>query len=289
MFKKQIPLLVIEGLSCLIFGIIFKLAQLPWQHFILGCELILILTILYLAIAWLLFRKQESHKQVIEQLQNEITTLQTQNRQERADLQNYFLLWIHQIKTPLTAAQLLSKDNLILKQELVDIENYTNMALSYLKISNPEVALTLSAVPIDDLLNPLFRKYAPLFVSKHLTLNYKPSNKTVITDSQWASILIEQILSNSLKYTENGSITLDFDSKKQILTIKDTGRGIAASDLPRIFERGFSGVNGRQNQKSTGIGLFLASEIAQRLNVQLNVSSQLNQGTSIQIAFPLTY
>ena len=145
--------------------------------------------------------------------------------------------------------------------------------------------LSISTISIDEVIRPLLKKYATFFISKKLHLDYNPTGKKVVTDSKWLGVITEQVLSNAVKYTpEEGTIRILFE--EDTLTIEDTGIGIAPYDIKRIFERGFSGYNGRVNHQSTGLGLYLSAEIAKRLGVKLSVDSTVGEGTTVRIQIP---
>src|SRR5690606_38400569 len=117
------------------------------------------------------------------------------------------------------------------------------------------------------------------------TLDYQPLKTTVLSDGQWLQILLEQLLSNSLKYTASGSISIYLDpGREQTLIIEDTGAGIRTEDLPKIFNKGYSGLNGRLHEKSTGIGLFLSKKICKRLGHELTIESELGKGTRAAVS-----
>ena len=172
------------------------------------------------------------------------------------------------------------------RQEIVQIDNYTRLALSYLKLLNEASDMTITEVNIDDLIKPLIMKYRIHFIEQHTKIHYQSNDDSILTDAQWTSILIEQILNNALKYARGKDIWIDFDSTSQQLSIKDNGIGISQADLPKIFDKGYSGYNGSLNESSSGIGLFIVKHIAQHLNLNVEVTSDLNKGTQFTISFP---
>ena len=150
---------------------------------------------------------------------------------------------------------------------------------------NHNTDMDISLVNLDDIINPLIKKYAILFISNNIKLEYEKLNVKVITDSKWCMVVIEQLLSNAIKYTKNGIVSISFNEKENYLEIKDNGIGIKDSDLPKIFDKGYSGFNGRQNQKSTGIGLFLVKQILDKLGQKVKLESKLGEGTSVKVYF----
>ena len=139
---------------------------------------------------------------------------------------------------------------------------------------------------LDSLIRSLLKKYSMLFIEKHISLDYNHISANVISDTKWLSILIEQILANAIKYTESGTIQITFEEDSNTLKIRDTGIGIRSEDLSKIFDRGYSGFNGRINEKSSGLGLYLVKTIANVINVKVNVQSTLNVGSVFSIRFP---
>lgn len=249
-------------------------------------EIAMLITVIYVIVTFAIFRKKDSWKSLYEREREEKLELKEEMTESRQEMEDYFLTWVHQIKTPITAAKLLADDNPQLKQQLISIETYTNMAMEYLKAINQEGNMTVTAVSIDAMVRPLIKKYSTLFISNNIRLEYSRIDNTVVTDSQLAQVVIEQLISNAVKYTSDGTISITFDSENNQLKIKDTGIGIDPADLPKIFDKGYSGLNGRQNQKSSGIGLFLAKIIGEKLNLKLSVVSEPGKGSCFTVKFP---
>ncbi|MFR2965264.1 MAG: sensor histidine kinase [Anaerovoracaceae bacterium] len=146
--------------------------------------------------------------------------------------------------------------------ELFRIEQYVEMVLTFLRLDSDTTDYVIKEYSLDDIVSQAVRKFSGDFINRKLTLEYKPLKAKVITDEKWLSFVIEQVLSNALKYTVNGKISISMEEPKT-LCISDTGIGIAAEDLPRIFEKGYSGYNGRVNKRASGIGLYLCKESAE--------------------------
>lgn len=200
---------------------------------------------------------------------------------------DYFTLWAHQIKTPIAAMDLLlqsgSADAKALEAELFRIREYVDMVLCYLRLGSPATDYVFKPCDLDGIIRQALRKYAPLFIRKKLALHYEPIHKTVLTDEKWLLFVLEQVLSNALKYTPKGSITIAL-AGPETLSIRDTGIGIDPGDLPRIFEQGFTGQNGRSDKQATGIGLYLCRMICQRLGQSITAGSLPGQGTEVRIS-----
>lgn len=275
----------------LLFVLIFFVFSLPQSALMLGVAIILFIMCIYWWISYLGFQKQEELKEKVVSLEEELFEMKNKQIEYRKDVESYFLTWVHQIKMPITASQLLLERNEPnvanqVRQEIVQIDNYTRLALSYLKLLNEASDMTITEVNIDDLIKPLIMKYRIHFIEQHTKIHYQSNDDSILTDAQWTSILIEQILNNALKYARGKDIWIDFDSTSQQLSIKDNGIGISQADLPKIFDKGYSGYNGSLNESSSGIGLFIVKHIAQHLNLNVEVTSELNKGTQFTISFP---
>ena len=171
-----------------------------------------------------------------------------------------------------------------LEQELFKIESYVHLVLQYLRLESFHDDLVLKQENLADLVREVVKKYALFFIQQGLSLNLHDLDYTIVTDKKWFLVILEQVLSNSLKYTKEGSIEIYFQEGS--LYIKDTGLGIQNADLLRVFERGFSGYNGRLTQQSSGLGLYLSKKIADQLGHKIAIDSQVGQGTTVSIAFP---
>ena len=287
-----------------------------WLNSEVGYYLFLQAFFLLVIVGALLWHDWRKYREVVRSLQQEVTTLDdgfspvvshlyeaiqqeksdmrglsTKMKQLRKEDVDYYTLWAHQIKTSIAASQLLirelpqTSEKSLLSQELIRITTYTELALHYVRMESFHQDLSIATISIDEVIRPLLKKYATFFISKKLHLDYVPTEKKVVTDSKWLGVIVEQVLSNAVKYTpEDGTIRILFE--EDTLTIEDTGIGIAAYDIKRIFERGFSGYNGRVNHQSTGLGLYLSAEIAKRLGVTLSVESTVGEGTTVHIQIP---
>ena len=207
--------------------------------------------------------------------------------QRRQDLLEYYTLWVHQVKTPLSAMKLIlqsgqgSADDTLL-QELFKVERYVEMVLGYLRMENMSADLRLETCSAHDIVSQAVKKFAPQFIYRKLTLEFPDFQNQVLTDEKWLTFAVEQILSNALKYTKSGKISISMDSE-DVLTVADTGVGISPEDLPRIFERGFTGFNGRQDKTSSGLGLYLTKQILDKLGTSMEITSELGKGTTVKL------
>lgn len=289
--KTEVKICVAVFIVLLIFFFVFLFANLDFSLFYLSLEIVTFCLLIYLFICWVTFKKKENLQEQVNQLLIENRQLKNTIDIERKDLEEYFLLWVHQIKTPITVSNLILQKEKTpytcqLKEQMFYIREYTNMAINYIKLKDRQADMDIAEVEIDKLLKTLLRKYSGLFIDKNISLDYQPIDTKIITDARWATILIEQILANALKYTNSGKITLSFDRDKNALKVKDTGIGIKSEDINKIFDRGYSGFNGRINEKSSGIGLYLVKKIAILLNIKIEVCSTVNVGSEFIICFP---
>ena len=289
--KSQSVILFGYLLVCIVFITISVLAPIEIEYVFLGIEILGFILIIYLIVHWFQYQKLSDVRDDNERLFNENKNLKSEMLNKKDDLNAYFLMWLHQIKTPMTVSKLLLEKpdettNTKLKMQLMYIEQYISMAMNYLKMIDHSTDMDITQVNLDDIIKNLLKKYSLLFIHNHISLEYQSNVTHVISDSQWLTILIEQILSNALKYTENGKISIQYLEDKHALEIRDTGIGIRSEDIPKIFDRGYSGFNGRMNEKSSGLGLYLAKKISERLNIQIEVESKLSKGSIFRLVFP---
>ena len=276
--------------SIFIFFILFILFKIDLTVFYVGASLSLIYVLFTVAYILVFNRKDAKRIEVLENEKFELHKLLEEKNEKQNDLEEYFLLWMHQMKTPITAGKLLlensdTKDADELKNQFLKVENYASMAMNYIKITNPDRDMDFAWVNLHKIIALILQKYRIQFTSKSITLHYDRIDEEVLTDPKLASIIIEQIISNALKYTDRGDIWIIYDKDKKELSIKDNGIGILAENIDKIFDKGYSGFNGRLNEKSSGIGLFLAKEISKRLNHKIYVNSIINEGSEFIIKF----
>ena len=225
----------------------------------------------------------------LEAREMELYQQRSDSERKLTDLLDYYTLWVHQVKTPIAASQLLVAEvadrqlKQQLEQEIFKIDSYTNLVLQYLRLESFHDDLVLKQVQIEDLVKEIIRKYALFFIQKGLNVNLHDLDKEIVTDKKWLLVVIEQIISNSLKYTKEGGLEIYMEGQE--LCIKDTGIGIKNSDVIRVFERGFSGYNGRLTQQSSGLGLYLSKKISEELGHQIRIESEVGKGTIVRIQF----
>ena len=209
------------------------------------------------------------YQQIIASYERQFQEEQIKMEQKYRDMMEYYTMWTHQIKTPIAAMRLLLQEedtplSREMQSELFQTEQYVQMALQYLRMEKMTSDLVFARYDLDALIRQAVRKYAPLFIRRKIILSYEPVHCEVLTDEKWLVFVLEQILSKTL-------------------VIEDTGIGIAPEDLPRIFEKGYTGCNGRADKRSTGIGLYLCRQIMEKLSHTIRIESEMGVGTKVYL------
>jgi len=204
----------------------------------------------------------------------------------------YYSVWAHQIKTPISAMRLTlqNEDSEMSRQlmsDLIRIEQYVDMVMVYLRLDSRTSDYVFEKYDLDEIIKSVVKRLSPEFIRRKLSLDFKNTDTVIVTDDKWLSIVIEQILTNSLKYTKTGSISISYSEGK--LIISDTGIGIAAEDLPRVFDKSFTGYNGRADKKASGIGLYLCKRICSGLGIEISIFSCEGSGTEVTLDFGNKY
>jgi len=313
--KQNALIIVVTLISFGIFFLVFSLYSLPLEAVAYASLLVSVFILLTGLVKFIIFYRKHmmlknlrhniivsdvvlpASKDLIERDYQGLIRIIQENRTEiinekdRAftDMMDYYTIWAHQIKTPIAAMWLIlqseqsdANDELI--EQLFKVEQYVEMVLQYLRTENMSGDLVLKRYSLDSIVKQAVRKYAKLFIRKKIKLNYRELNCNVLTDEKWLVFVIEQILSNALKYTNSGEISIYMDPDLPCtLVIEDTGIGIEKEDLPRVFEKGYTGYNGRYDKKSTGIGLYLCKRILNRLSHTIEIESEVGKGTKVKI------
>ena len=205
---------------------------------------------------------------------------------------DYYTMWVHQIKTPIAAMRLMLQEDDTdrgreLAAELFRVERYVELVLSYLRLGGDATDYVIRQADLDPILRQAARKYAPLFIRGRVSLDMQETGLRALTDEKWLQLVVEQVLSNAVKYAPGGHVKI-WGTADQLF-IEDDGVGIAPEDLPRIFDRGFTGCNGRMDKRATGIGLYLCRQICRRLGHTIGVDSELGRGTRVTIGLARPY
>lgn len=230
---------------------------------------------------------EKDYQELIRGLQEEYRQLENRMNQRYSDMVDYYTVWVHQIKTPIASMRLSLQNedsdfSRRLSEDLFRIEQYVEMVLCYLRLDSESTDYVIQECELDRIVRQAVKKFAGQFYRRKLKLNYQPLNQVVLTDEKWLSFVVEQVLSNALKYTPSGTVTIDLEAPAT-LCIRDTGIGIAPEDLPRIFEQGYTGYNGRNDKRASGIGLYLCRRICRNLGHTITVNSSLENGTVVRI------
>lgn len=231
--------------------------------------------------------EEKDYQKIIETLRREEADIYTRLNSRYTDTIDYYTAWAHQIKTPIASMRLnlQNQDTDLsrrLSADLTRIEQYVEMVLMFLRLDSEDTDYVIEEYDMDSIVRQAVRRFSGEFISRKIGLNYQPINIRVITDEKWLLFVIEQVLSNALKYTRSGKISI-YSPEKDMLRIEDTGIGIAPEDLPRIFEKGYTGYNGRKDKHASGIGLYLARRICDNLGHKISAKSVIGKGTAITI------
>ena len=285
---------------------------------------------------------EEDYKRIITRLYEAGREAESEGRIARQEMMDYYGMWVHQIKTPIAAMHVLlqaASESQVedertarehwkdkeMKLELFKIEQYVEMVLTYLRMEDMSSDMSFEICELDSVIRQAVRKYSQMFILRKIKLDYVPVETKILTDEKWLVFVVEQILSNALKYThsysvnerscsmevadmnvEQGRISIYMEEyepaqhgsgvditesygavsrgKKRCLVIEDTGIGICPEDLPRVFEKGFTGYNGRKDKKSTGIGLYLCKAVMDKLRHQIWIESEAGEGTKVYLS-----
>lgn len=233
---------------------------------------------------------EAEYQECVRRLFAEKVRLENEGIGRQKDLTEYYTMWVHQIKTPIAALHLLlgergdtdgSKEE---QQELFRIEQYVDMALQYMRLGSESSDFIFKRYGLDEIIRNAVHKYAKQFIYKKISLDYEGVDRKVLTDEKWLGFVIEQLLSNAVKYTPGGGRVSIYEEEGR-LVIADTGIGIRSEDLPRVCEKGYTGYNGHGNCRSTGIGLYLCSSILKKLGHTFTIMSREGEGTMAVIGF----
>lgn len=232
---------------------------------------------------------------LIDNLQMVMKEIEDGQCKREKEFSDFYTLWLHQIKTPIAAMRVLLQtdaENVTgLKGELFKIEQYVDVVLNYLRMDDLNSDLLLEYYSLESICKQAIKKYTPLFIHSKLSLKLDSLEYKVLTDEKWILFVVEQILSNALKYTRKGGINIyaEVIEEKGIkitrLIVEDTGIGISEEDLPRIYDRAFTGYNGRNDKKASGLGLYLSKSILEKLGHEISIQSQPGLGTKVIITF----
>lgn len=228
---------------------------------------------------------EKDYQAIINKLKEEEEYSRQKATSDYNNMVEYYTVWAHQIKTPIASMrlQIQSEDTESARKLMGDlnrIEAYVEMVLTFLRLDSDSTDYLIKEYDLDEIVRPAIRKFSREFILKKLKLEYEPLSYKTITDSKWLSFIIEQVISNAVKYTSEGSVRI-YMNEPGILCIEDTGIGISEEDLPRIFENGYTGFNGREDKRASGIGLYLCKRISDNLGHKIYAESKVGEGTKI--------
>lgn len=235
---------------------------------------------------------EEAYNEVIKALCSEIAEKEREYDKKEQETRDYYSVWAHQIKTPIASMRLKlssmdSQDARVLRQGLRGIETYVDMVMTYERLGSKTTDYLIKDVQIKKVVLETVKKFSIDFIERKLSLNIDiDDTDTVLSDSKWLSVIIEQLLSNAIKYTVAGSISISFSKENNSLSICDTGIGIDEENIPRIFDKGFTGFNGRGDNHSSGLGLYVSKIISEKLGISLKCESEVSKGTVMTLVFP---
>lgn len=261
------------------------LYRINWEYsgYIIGFYLLTIVAVLIMQ-----YRDYQVEQQT-EQTERILDMEEKKRWQHYRENEDFFALWAHQIKTPISALNVLLQeedcDVQASRQELLKIEGYVEMALGYTRYETMGNDLVLERHRLEPLVRQVVKKYSTIFIYKHLQVQLEQLDYKILTDEKWFAFVLEQLLSNALKYTMQGQIRIygQEHANGLYVVMEDTGIGIRQEDLPRVFEKGFTGYNGRMDQKASGLGLYLCKEICDKLGHSITIESELDKGTKVKI------
>lgn len=231
---------------------------------------------------------EADYQEIIRLMREQHDRAEQRTEQGLREMMDYYTVWVHQIKTPIASMRLAlqnedTAESRQLQSELGRIERYVEMVLTFLRLGADSTDYVIKEHELDDIVRGAVKKLAGDFINKKIKFEYTELNEKVLTDEKWLSFVVGQVLSNALKYTSEGTVSIYTESPKT-LCIRDTGIGIAADDLPRIFENGYTGYNGRSDKKASGIGLYLCRRVCDKLGHGISAESRAGEGTVIRIA-----
>ena len=308
--KRQLLffLLFFEGALCLIYG----LYGLPWGPAGYTCLMTAVVTLGLLTAGFFRWKRkrrqllilkrqaeqsletadlpkaetplEEIYQEIIRDQEKRCQREQKESREKLVRSREYYTRWSHQIKTPIAAMELLLQeepaDVRALKRELLKTSQYVEMALSYQRMEGEGNDLVIQRYELRPVVMQAVKKVSPLLIHKHISFSAGDLSGEVLTDEKWLVFVLEQLLTNASKYTKEGG-SVRIGKENGLLVLRDTGIGIRPEDLPRIFEWGYTGYNGRLDKRSTGVGLALVKQVMEMLGNKIEIRSVLGEGTEV--------
>lgn len=308
--REKIYSIFIFFLLLIVFALVYFLYDVRPEPFIYGCLLSSFMAIIYLLLGFLTYKRKRDHlkaiknesdidmlfepkgqieidyQRIVREVHKDLLDKLQKKQEDFKDLEEFFIMWTHQIKLPISAINLYldSEEDIkksIVKGQLKRIEKYSDMVMAYIRLESEKNDFLFEEYNLDDLLKEAIKEFKLDFINKKLSLKYEAINRTIVTDKKWFIFVIEQVLSNALKYTKEGGVSIVQEGDK--LVIEDSGIGISKEDMPRIFDKGYTGYNGRIKTEASGLGLFLVKRTMDKLQHGIKIESVVGQGTRVII------
>lgn len=212
------------------------------------------------------------------------------------DYKEYIETWVHEIKTPIASARLILENdegyiNKSVLEEIEKVEGFIEQVLFYARSSTVERDYIIKKIPLKNSINSVIRKNANILIEKRVKIQLEDIEKKVYCDSKWIEFILQQIISNSVKYMDKDEKYIKIrcleKDKNIILKILDNGIGISEKSIEKVFEKGYTGENGRKYNNSTGMGLYLCKKLCLKLGLGISIKSKLGVGTEVTIVFPI--
>lgn len=236
-------------------------------------------------------------KEVIQDVDKSMIENVNKYKKIQEEYKEYIELWIHEIKIPIATSKMIIENNKSeagrsIDEELDKVEDYIEQALYYARSNTVEKDYIIGKVELREIVNTAVIKNKNLLITNKVNLDLHGLDRWVYTDSKWMVFILNQIIQNAVKYGRNEDSKLEIfaeeEKEKVILFVKDNGIGIKSSEICRVFEKGFTGENGRIiGKKSTGIGLYLCKKLCEKLEIGLGLESEKGVGTKVSITFPM--
>lgn len=210
------------------------------------------------------------------------------------DFKEYIEMWIHEVKLPIASTTLILHNNRAdankkIKEQINRIENYVEEVLYFVRSEKAEKDYLIKHCNLEEIVNNVIKRNKDNLLLKHISIEINNMDKIILSDSKWIEFIINQIVSNSIKYSKEEEAKIIFTGKniedEVVLEIEDRGIGISEKDLPKVFDKSFTGENGRKIRNSTGMGLYLVNKLCSKLGHRVNIESEINKFTRVSIYF----
>ncbi|MGT2887344.1 sensor histidine kinase [Streptococcus didelphis] len=270
------------GLICLTLLILFSL----WQYKRFKEKITILQEFIYVnELSSLHSPSEEAYRDTIIKLINSYSESHLKESKRQQDFDALIKLWVHQMKLPLSALSLMGQTKEIdfneYKIQIFRMENYLSQLLNYLKFSQDKDDFRFEIIELNDLIKQIIRQMSFICISKDIRINLL-GQWQLTSDKKWLTFALSQIIENAIKYSRRGG-QINIILKNKSITISDNGIGILEEDLPRLFDEGFTGYNGHEHQKASGLGLYMTKNVLEKLNLSIKITSQIDLGTSVSI------